>query len=74
MKTVIKHTKTVEEYKRVKEFLENEARKCAEAHKKAVEQWEHGEIEKVWIDAQKNLCIEYTDGCWWHYNNFGEWW
>ena len=74
METVIKHTKTIAEYKQLKEFMENTAKTFAENHKQAVEHWEHGEISKVWIDANSNICIEYNSGSWWHYNNKGEWW
>ena len=74
MKTVIKGTKTVEEYKRVKATMEELAEKMSKAHQNACETWEHGEVKKVWFDHSANLCIEYADGEWWHYNDQGEWW
>lgn len=74
MHTVIKHTKTVDEYKRLKAMMEEKAEKHFEAHKKAFETWQEGNIAKVWIDADGTLCIEYESGRWWHYNDKGEWW
>lgn len=44
-----------------------------ESHKLACEVWEHGEPVKAWFDADQNLCIEYEDGQYWHYNQRGEW-
>lgn len=72
--TVIKGTKTIEEYKELKSFMEQKAQEHYEAHKKAFEDWKEGGISKVWIDGQGNLCIEYESGNWWHYNEQGEWW
>lgn len=46
-------------------------------HKKAFETWTHGDIEQTWVDEAGNLCIEYSDGEWWHYNlenNQIVWW
>lgn len=78
MHIVIKNTKSIEEYKQMKTFLEEKAQECFESHKQAVEDWQEGEIEKVWIDGEGNICIEYTSGNWWHYRNAGksktEWW
>lgn len=74
MKTIIKNTKTVEEYKQLKKFIETTAKVFAENHKKAFAAWKNGEISKVWIDSNSNICIEYESGKWWHYNEKGEWW
>lgn len=74
MQTVIKGTKTIEEYKRVKATMEELAEKMSKAHQNACETWEHGEAKKVWFDHSGNICIEYADGEWWHYNEKGEWW
>lgn len=46
------------------------------AHKEAYEKWEHGIPEKAWID-EEILCIQYTDGAWYHYRSGkdgAEWW
>lgn len=73
MNTVIKGTKTIQEYKDLKARMEQEAAKCFEQHKSACEDWSHGEIAKVWFDSSNNICIEYEDGQYWHYNERGAW-
>ena len=67
--TVIKGTKTIEEYKKVRDTMEKLAIKFCELHGKSID-----DIAKVWFDMDNNLCIEYADGSWWHYNERGEWW
>ena len=74
MHTVIKGTKTVEEFKKVKETMEQLATESYKNHKSAFENWTYGEVKKVWFDADNNLCIEYESGDWFHYNGKGEWW
>lgn len=74
MHTVIKGTKTVAEFKEVQAQMEELAAYFFDNHKKAFREWKEGEIEKVWFDSDKNLCIEYKSGNWWHYNEQGEWW
>jgi len=54
--------------------LEELAEKISKAHQNACETWEHGEARKTWFDHSGNICIEYADGEWWHYNEKGEWW
>lgn len=48
------------------------------AHKKAVENWNYGQIKKTWRDKAGNVCILYESGKWWHYketvNGNIEWW
>lgn len=73
MNTVIKGTKTIAEFKELKSRMEQEAMKHFEQHKAACETWSHGDISKVWFDAAGNLCIEYEDGNYWHYNERSEW-
>ena len=68
MQTVIKGTKSIAEYKAVKETMETLAIKFCKLHGKSID-----DIAKVWFDTQGNLCIEYADGNWWHYNEAGEW-
>ncbi len=73
MHTVIKGTKTIAEYKQVHE----DARAYFDAHKAGCEEWTHGLPEKIWREGGDVLCIEYTDGSWWHYQNTKdglEWW
>lgn len=74
MHTVIKGTKTVEEFKKLRSFMEQRATECYQSHKQAFENWQEGDIAKVWIDKDGNICIEYESGNWWHYNDKGEWW
>lgn len=74
MKTVIKETNTISEYKKTQEMMKKLAVELFEIHKSTVEDWQNGEIQKIWFDHNGNLCIEYTSGNWWHYNEKGEWW
>ena len=74
MNTVIKGTKTISEFKQVREDMENLARENYSRHKEACEDWKEGEPVKVWFDFDGNFCIEYESGNWWHYNEKGEWW
>lgn len=74
MRTVIKHTTSISEYKAVKAMLEQRATEAYNMHKAAYESWPHGDIRKVWIDADGNICVEYENGTWFHYNDSGEWW
>lgn len=74
MHTIIKGTKTVAEFKAVKEKMEKLTAKCYDRHKQAFENWSEGEPVKFWFDSDNNLCIEYESGNWWHYNENCEWW
>lgn len=40
--------------------LEITAYKAFVAHRKAFDTWENGNIDKVWLDDNKNICIKYT--------------
>lgn len=72
--TVIKGTKTIAEFKELREKMKNLTEVYFNHHKLAWENWENGEPVKVWWDNNNNLCIEYENGKWWHYNEKGEWW
>ena len=72
--TVIKGTKTIAEFKELKEKMEHLTEVYFNNHKSAWENWENGEPVKAWWDSDGNLCIEYENGKWWHYNEKGEWW
>ena len=72
--TVIKGTKTIAEFKELREKMENLTEVYFNDHKSAWENWENGEPVKAWWDNNNNLCIEYENGKWWHYNEKGEWW
>ena len=54
MNTVIKGTKTIAEYKRVREDMENLARANYARHKEAFEEWGEGEPVKAWFDFEGN--------------------
>lgn len=43
-------------------------------HKKAFESWSYGFIDKIWVDADGYLCIQYETGDWFHYDENGSWW
>lgn len=49
-------------------------KKTFERHKSKCEKWVHGEPVDAWFDTDRNLCIKYKDGQWWHYNTSGNWW
>ena len=72
--TVIKGTKTIAEFKELREKMEQLTEVYFNNHKQAFENWENGEPVKAWWDSNSNLCIEYENGKWWHYNEKGEWW
>ena len=72
--TVIKGTKTIAEFKELREKMENLTEVYFNHHKSAWENWENGDPVKAWWDNNNNLCIEYENGKWWHYNEKGEWW
>ena len=62
------------EFKEVKEKMNHLTDLCVTNHKKACESWDNGDPVKTWFDQEGNLCIEYANGKWWHYNAAGEWW
>ena len=74
MHVVIKGTKTVKEFKELKVYLEQRAKEHSEEHKKAFSHWKEGDIDKVWIDKDGYMCIQYESGTWWHYSEEGTWW
>lgn len=76
--TVIKHTKTIAEYKKVRTDMQNRADKYFHEHLQAYhDEWTNGEPVKAWYDIDGNLCVEYESGQWWHYRETAEglqWW
>ena len=42
--------------------LEITAYKAYAAHRKAFNTWDNGNIDKVWLDDDKNICIRYNNG------------
>ena len=59
---------------KVTDYIKQKAYEYYKAHMQASEDWKKGDIEKMWLDAEGNICIQYEDGNWWHYNEKGEWW
>lgn len=78
MNTVIKGTKTVQEFKEKQKKLTDLAELAYKRHKEAFEHWNEGEPVKAWFDSDNNVCVEYASGNWWHYKDlelpFPEWW
>ena len=62
------------DFKEIKRFLEQKAIEYYNNHKSCFETWQEGNIKKIWLDKDSNLCIEYESGRYWHYNESGEWW
>ena len=58
----------------IKKTMEKLTAECYQNHKSAWENWENGEPVKALWDSDGNLCVEYENGKWWHYNEQGEWW
>ncbi len=42
-------------------------------HLACVEKLTLAKVKKVWRDNNKVLCVKYANGCWFHYNEKGEW-
>lgn len=78
MKQVIKGCKTIEEFIEVQQKMAALTEQVYQEHKKAFENWSEGEPVKSWFDAEKNICVEYASGKWWHYKinaqNEISWW
>ncbi|XCP83596.1 hypothetical protein ABXS75_10925 [Roseburia hominis] len=66
--------KKATEYQEASLKMKQLAARAHAVHQKAVEKWQHGEIQDVWFDQEGHLCIRYQDGMYWHYNERGEWW
>lgn len=75
--TVIKHTKSIAEYKAVRADMQSRADRYFHEHLHAYNEWTDGEPARVWYDIDGNLCIEYESGRWWHYKETADglqWW
>jgi hypothetical protein len=70
----VKETTTVEEYRQLRIRIERIAKAHYEEHKRAFENWNEGDIDKIWIDRDGYICIQYQSGNWWHYRENGDWW
>lgn len=77
---VIKHTKTIEEYKQKHANMKDKANRYFYEHFHAFEnhdEWRDGEPVRAWYDTDGNFCLEYESGEWWHYRETAsglEWW
>lgn len=47
----------------------SKAEYAMKVHKKAVEQWNEGEIADIWEDISGYLCVRYQSGEFWHYKD-----
>lgn len=72
MHTVIKGTKTINEYKKKKEMMEMRATECFRKHQVACTSWQDGSPIKAWYDGEGLFCVEYESGRWWQYNDKNE--
>lgn len=73
MNFVIKNTRTIAEYKMVRDEMKGLTEMYSQKHMKSCDEWIDGEPVKSWFDNDGNFCIEYASGRWWHYFN-GVWW
>lgn len=64
----------IDEFKRLKAYMEQIAKEHYDEHKKAFENWNEGDIDRIWIDKDGYICIQYESGNWWHYDDNGAWW
>lgn len=74
---VIKNTKTVEEFKRVREDMLKRAERYSRKHIASCENWQEGFPVKCWRGAFGVLWIEYESGHCWQYRETAsglEWW
>lgn len=47
-------------------------------HKFFCDDWNEGEPIEAWFDDDRNVCVKYQSGKWWHYKDldlpFPSWW
>lgn len=47
-------------------------------HKFFRSDWDEGEPIEAWFDEDRNVCVKYASGKWWHYKDldlpFPTWW
>ncbi len=75
--TIITGTKTIDEYKKLRANMQEQAERYSQQHMAATEIWQYGLPVKCWRSDSADLCIEYKSGQWWHYTetqNGLEWW
>lgn len=78
MRTVIRGTKTIEEYKQTHQRMVDLADLAYQRHKADCKNWEEGEPVKAWFKKGCDVCIEYSSGAVWYYKDlelpFPSWW
>ena len=67
IEVVVKGTKTIEEFKRVKASMEERARRYSKRHIASCENWQDGYPVKCWRGERGSLWIEYESGHTWQY-------
>lgn len=63
METVVRGTKTIEEFKRVREDMLKRAERYSRKHIASCENWQEGFPVKCWRGALGVLWIEYREEC-----------
>lgn len=67
MEAVVRGTKTIEEFKRVREDMLKRAERYSRKHIASCENWQEGFPVKCWRGALGVLWIEYESGHCWQY-------
>lgn len=67
IEVVVKGTKTIEEFKRVREDMQKRAERYSRKHIASCENWQEGYPVKCWRGAFGVLWIEYESGHCWQY-------
>lgn len=67
IEVVVKGTKTIEEFKRVREDMLKRAERYSRKHIASCENWQEGFPVKCWRGAFGVLWIEYESGHCWQY-------
>lgn len=71
MEAVVRGTKTIEEFKRVREDMLKRAERYSRKHIASCENWQEGFPVKCWRGALGVLWIEYESGHCWQYRENG---
>jgi len=67
IEVVVKGTKTIEEFKKVRASMEERAERYSKQHISACENWQEGLPVKCWRGQYGVLWIEYESGHCWQY-------
>ena len=69
MDAVIRGAKTIDEFKKRRADMEQQAMKYYNAHRTACEDWRDGEPSRTLYSWDGSLIVEYESGRWWHYRD-----